>query len=206
MKEIKTTNLTYYQCEECGFFYTDKEKSAECEKWCAQNKSCNIEIAKDAVKVEIAIFAAGCFWGVEDKFRGTKGVISAVSGYSGGHTENPTYEEVCSGKTGHAESVKIIFDTYMISYKELLEIFWNLHDPTQVNRQGPDVGSQYRSIIFYNSNEQKDIADQSRKELEKSEKFDKPIATEIIPASEFYEAEEYHQRYLEKHGMATCHI
>lgn len=148
--------------------------------------------------MEKATFAAGCFWGVEDSFRKVEGVISTRVGYAGGHTENPTYKEVSTGRTGHAESVEIIYDPSIVSYKELLDIFWDVHDPTQVNRQGPDIGSQYRSIIFYHNEEQKFDAIESKKELEKSGKYNKEIATEIIPAREFYPAEDYHQQYFEK--------
>ncbi|AEH60572.1 peptide methionine sulfoxide reductase [Methanosalsum zhilinae DSM 4017] len=151
--------------------------------------------------MEKATFAAGCFWGVEDSFRKVEGVISTRVGYAGGHTENPTYKEVSTGRTGHAESVEIIYDPSIVSYKELLDIFWDVHDPTQVNRQGPDIGSQYRSIIFYHNEEQKFDAIESKKELEKSGKYNKEIATEIIPAREFYPAEDYHQQYFEKRRL-----
>ncbi len=151
-----------------------------------------------SLKTETAIFAAGCFWGVEHKFRQVPGVISTVVGYTGGHVENPTYKQVCSYKTGHAEAVKITFDPSQVSYEKLLEIFFNLHDPTQVDRQGWDVGSQYRSAIYYNSTEQKETAEKMLKKLESSSRFKKPIATQIVPAPEFYEAEEYHQQYYEK--------
>ncbi len=151
-----------------------------------------------------ATFAAGCFWHVEETFRHVKGVADVRSGYAGGTVENPSYEDVCTGTTGHAESVDVSFDPSIVSYEELLKAFWGLHDPTQVNRQGPDVGSQYRSVIFYRSPEQKAAAIASKEALEKSGTYRKPIATEIIPAGPFYEAEEYHQRYLEKHGVSAC--
>lgn len=151
---------------------------------------------------EIATFGAGCFWGVEAKFRMIPGVADAVAGYSGGHTENPTYNDVCTDATGHAEVVQVTFDPAKVSYEKLLEAFFLMHDPTQVNRQGPDFGRQYRTAIFYHSPEQEAAAKKYKGELEASKKFGKPIATEISPASTFYRAEEYHQRYLEKRGAA----
>ena len=153
---------------------------------------------------EAAIFAAGCFWGVEEKFRHLPGVLSATAGYTGGHTANPSYEDVCSDTTGHAEAVRIEFDPSVIGYAQLLDAFWNLHDPTQVNRQGPDFGTQYRSAIFTTSPKQEKEARASKEKLQASGRFSRPIATEIVPASTFYKAEEYHQRYLEKHGKASC--
>jgi methionine-S-sulfoxide reductase len=149
-------------------------------------------------KTEIATFAAGCFWGVEDKFRKVKGVISTRVGYTGGQIKNPTYEMVCSDKTGHAESVEVVFDPSVISYSGLLGYFFLFHDPTQINRQGHDVGTQYRSAIFFRGDKQKDAALKTIKSLENSGKYDKPIATQVVPASEFYPAEEYHQQYFEK--------
>jgi len=154
---------------------------------------------------EIATFAAGCFWGVEAKFRMIPGVEDAIVGYSGGKTENPTYKEVCTDKTGHAEVVQVTFDPKKVSYGTLVEAFWHMHDPTQVNRQGPDYGTQYRTAIFYHSPEQKAIAEKSKAALNASRKFGKPIATEITPAGPFWKAEEYHQKYLEKRGAASCH-
>jgi peptide-methionine (S)-S-oxide reductase len=148
----------------------------------------------------IASFAAGCFWGIEHHFRQIPGVIDAISGYMGGHTQNPTYQQVCSHNTGHAETVQVEYDPNKISYEQLLDIFWNMHTPTQLNRQGPDVGSQYRSIIFYHTPEQQQLAEKSKQELNASGKYNTPIVTEIVPASVFYPAEEYHQRYHEKHG------
>jgi peptide methionine sulfoxide reductase msrA/msrB len=156
------------------------------------------EMTKAKKQSGIATFAAGCFWGVEHKFRQVKGVLSTVVGYSGGNKENPTYKQVCSDKTGHAEAVRIIFDPSVVSYKDLLKVFFSLHDPTQINRQGPDIGTQYRSVIFYHNEEQKKTAQELIDQLEKSGRFGKPIVTELIPAPEFYEAEEYHQRYYEK--------
>jgi peptide-methionine (S)-S-oxide reductase len=155
---------------------------------------------------ETAIFAAGCFWGIETAFRNIPGVVDAAVGYSGGHTQNPTYKDVCTDETGHAEVVQVTFDPSKLSYEQLLDAFWKMHDPTQVNRQGPDFGSQYRSAIFFHSPEQKAAAEKSKAALQAGGKFRKPIATEITPAGLFYRAEEYHQRYLEKRGAASCHI
>ena len=155
---------------------------------------------------EIATFAAGCFWGVEAKFRGVPGVLEAVSGYAGGHTENPTYRDVCTDTTGHAEVVQVTFDPSKVSYQQLLEVFWKMHDPTQINRQGPDFGTQYRTAIFFHSTEQEAIAMKAKDALNASGRFRQPIATEITPAGPFWRAEEYHQRYLEKRGATNCHI
>lgn len=152
----------------------------------------------------LATFAAGCFWHVEEAFRVLKGVKKTVVGYTGGKIENPTYEQVCGHKTGHAEACQIEYDEKEITYEELLKAFWKSHDPTQVNRQGPDIGDQYRSAIFYHSAEQKKIAEESLKEEQK--KYWRPIATEIVKAGKFYPAEEYHQKYLKKRGMKTCGI
>jgi peptide-methionine (S)-S-oxide reductase len=149
-----------------------------------------------------ATFAAGCFWHVEAEFRKLKGVINVTSGYSGGITKNPSYEEVRTGKTGHAESVLVEYDPSQIYYQELLNLFWKIHDPTTINRQGLDIGTQYRSAIFYHDNEQKKLAEESKKEMQK--KFNNPIVTEIKKAQEFYKAEEYHQRYYEKNKVFKC--
>jgi peptide-methionine (S)-S-oxide reductase len=151
-----------------------------------------------------ATFAAGCFWGVEEVFRNTPGVISTSVGYEGGAMKNPTYEDVCTDTTGHAEAVEVEYDPAKVSYEELLEIFWANHDPTTKNRQGPDIGTQYRSVIFYHSPEQEAAAKAS---LQKAQaRFRRPIVTEIAPASEFYRAEEYHQQYLAKRGLSHCHF
>lgn len=163
-------------------------------------------MSESASHTETATFGAGCFWGVEETFRQTPGVLSTEVGYSGGATENPTYEQVCYANTGHAESVKVTFDPSKISYGQLLDIFWKNHNPTTLNRQGPDVGSQYRSVIFYHSPEQKDVAEKSKEDLDRSGKFPRTIVTQVVPAAPFYRAEEYHQRYLQKQGRDSCHI
>jgi len=155
---------------------------------------------------EKATFAAGCFWGVEAAFRGVPGVVETQVGYTGGKTADPTYEEVCTDRTGHAEAVEVTFDPEKVSYAELLRVFWQIHDPTTPNRQGPDMGSQYRSAIFTHNVEQKRLAEESRSALERSGRFRRPTVTEILPAQTFWRAEEYHQRYLEKHGRASCHL
>ena len=152
-----------------------------------------------------ATFAAGCFWGVEAAFRRMKGVTETAVGYSGGQTPDPTYKDVCTDQTGHAEVVQVQFDPDLVSYEQLLDVFWTCHDPTQHNRQGPDVGSQYRSAIFFHDTEQQAAAETSKEALAQSGKLSAPIATEITPASTFYRAEEYHQQYLEKRGMGACH-
>ncbi|MBV8727179.1 MAG: peptide-methionine (S)-S-oxide reductase MsrA [Candidatus Eremiobacteraeota bacterium] len=154
---------------------------------------------------EVATFGAGCFWGVEAAFRQLPGVIDAVSGYMGGTKENPTYEEVCTDRTGHAEVVQVTYDPQKVSYRELLDLFWRMHDPTTRNRQGPDVGTQYRSAIFYHTPEQQREALASKAALEAGGKYKRAIVTQIEPAQPFYRAEEYHQRYNEKHGV-SCHI
>jgi len=150
------------------------------------------------MKVQKAIFAAGCFWGVESNFRKVEGVISTRVGYIGGEFKNPTYKAVCSINTGHAEAIEITFDPSKVSYNKLLDVFWTIHDPTTLNRQGPDIGSQYRSAIFYIDSEQNEIALNSKAKLEAENRFKRPIVTQIVPASEFWEAEEYHQQYNEK--------
>jgi len=155
---------------------------------------------------EIATFAAGCFWGVEAEFRKIKGVTSTKVGYTGGRNTNPSYEDVSTGGTGHAESVRIEFDPKEIGYEQLLEVFWKIHDPTTLNRQGPDIGSQYRSVIFYHNGEQKKLAVRSKEKRDRSGIYKKSIATEIVEADVFYDAEEYHQRYFEKRGMRGCRL
>ncbi|PJC37207.1 peptide-methionine (S)-S-oxide reductase [Candidatus Peregrinibacteria bacterium CG_4_9_14_0_2_um_filter_53_11] len=156
---------------------------------------------------EFATFAAGCFWGVEETFRQLPGVISTRVGYTGGHTENPTYEDVCYSNTGHAEALEVTFDPTQIGYEKLLEVFWSNHNPTTFNRQGPDVGSQYRSAIFYHSPEQKTLAEASKQKLQDSGKFgEKKVVTELAEATTFYPAEEYHQQYFAKRGGGACHF
>ena len=152
------------------------------------------------MSMERATFGAGCFWGVEAAFLKVSGVTEVVSGYAGGNTENPSYQDVCTGTTGHAEVVEVEFDPERVSFDQLLEVFWNTHDPTTPNRQGPDVGSQYLSAVFFHSPEQRAAAEASAKRLAETGRFPDPIVTEIAPASRFYRAEEYHQRYFEKHG------
>jgi peptide-methionine (S)-S-oxide reductase len=153
-----------------------------------------------------ATFGAGCFWGVEAAYRQIPGVISTRVGYLGGTMENPTYRDVCSGRTGHAEVVEVTYDSDRLTYDDMLTVFWDNHNPTTLNRQGPDIGTQYRSAIFYHDEEQKKAALESKEERENSGRYRSPIVTEITPASAFYEAEDYHQQYLEKRGLSSCHI
>ncbi len=153
-----------------------------------------------------ATFAAGCFWGVEAAFRRVPGVLATTVGYSGGSVENPSYEDVCTGRTGHAESVQIEYDPERVTYQTLLDVFWQSHDPTQLNRQGPDVGTQYRSVIFCHTPEQKAAAEASKEALGRSGRYRRPVVTEIREAAPFYPAEDYHQQYLEKRGLAICGI
>ncbi len=154
--------------------------------------------------LEKATFAAGCFWHVEAAFCRLKGVDATTAGYTGGTAENPGYEQVCAGKTGHAEAVQVEFNPSEVSYDELLDLFWRIHDPTTLNRQGPDIGAQYRSAIFYHTPEQHERALTSRDRLDKSGKLRRPIVTQLVEAGRFFLAEEYHQRYLEKHGASAC--
>lgn len=158
------------------------------------------------MKMEKATFAAGCFWGVEAAFRQVPGVTSTSVGYIGGSLKSPTYEDVCTDRTGHAEAVRVEYDPAKVSYDALLKVFWENHDPTTLNRQGPDVGTQYRSVIFFHTPEQEAAAKASKEKLERSGAHKRPIVTQIVPASEFWRAEEYHQQYLEKRGLAACHI
>jgi peptide-methionine (S)-S-oxide reductase len=155
---------------------------------------------------EKATFAAGCFWGVEAAFRQVPGVVDTAVGYTGGDVSNPTYEDVCTDRTGHAEAVQVEFDPANVSYEKLLDVFWENHDPTTKNRQGPDVGTQYRSAIYYSNAEQEKVARDSKNRQEASGKFRRPIVTEITPLTTFWRAEDYHQRYLEKRGLAHCKI
>jgi peptide-methionine (S)-S-oxide reductase len=170
------------------------------------NTKPNAIVHRERIAMEKATFAAGCFWGVEATFRQMPGVIATRVGYTGGHTENPTYNEVCTDGTGHAEAVEVEFDSAKLQYAQLLNVFFENHDPTQVNRQGPDWGSQYRTAIFFHSPEQQAQAERFKQELEKAHRYSKPIATQIVPAVTFYPAEDYHQQYLEKRGLASCHI
>jgi len=153
-----------------------------------------------------ATFAAGCFWGVEDAFRQVKGVKSTTVGYTGGATKNPTYKEVCTDRTGHAEAVEVEFDPARVTYQDLLTVFWKSHDPTTLNRQGPDVGTQYRSAIFFHDADQEKVARDSKAVLEAKHAYNRPIVTQILPATDFYRAEDYHQQYFEKQGIRSCHI
>ena len=158
------------------------------------------------MSMKTASFAAGCFWGVEARFRELDGVLDAVSGYMGGRTENPTYKQVCGGDTGHAETVQVTFDDAKVSYRELLDLFFDLHNPTTLNRQGPDFGSQYRSVVFWHDEDQRQAAGQKIREVEASGKWPDPVVTQLVEAPEFWPAEEYHQRYFEKNGGGFCHV
>lgn len=164
------------------------------------------EMSKENTEMATATFGAGCFWGVEATFRQIEGVKATAVGYCGGHTDRPTYREVCSDETGHAEVVEVQYDPSVVPYEKLLEVFWEAHDPTQVNRQGPDIGSQYRSVIFYHTPEQEEAAKRSKEELDKSGAHKRPVATSIEAAQPFWRAEEYHQQYLEKRGLSSCKI
>jgi peptide-methionine (S)-S-oxide reductase len=156
--------------------------------------------------MEKATFAAGCFWGVEATFRAMPGILNTRVGYTGGQTDSPTYKDVCTDRTGHAEAVEVEFDPVQVRYTDLLKVFWENHDPTQLNRQGPDWGTQYRSAIFFHTPEQQREAKASKEALEKAHHYSKPIVTQIVPAVTFFPAEDYHQQYLEKRGLASCHI
>jgi peptide-methionine (S)-S-oxide reductase len=158
------------------------------------------------METQKATFGAGCFWGVEAAFRQVPGVVATTVGYLGGTYQNPTYYDVCSGKTGHAEVVEVVYDPARVAYDDLLNVFWENHDPTTLNRQGPDVGAQYRSAIFFHTPEQQAAALASKARLESKKRYRRPIVTEITPATAFYRAEDYHQQYLEKRGLASCHI
>lgn len=162
-------------------------------------------VQTDVRQLQIATFAAGCFWGIEEAFTKLKGVKSTMVGYTGGWLQNPKYKDVCDHNTGHAEAVQIQYDPNEVSYEELLDVFWSIHDPTTKNRQGPDIGSQYRSMIAFHTPEQETVARKSLEELTKSGRFRKEIVTEIVPASEFYRAEEYHQKYYQKRGGGSCY-
>ena len=156
---------------------------------------------------KLAVFGAGCFWGVESAFRAVEGVVDVAVGYAGGTVPKPNYRTVCSGKTGHAEVVQVEYDPARVSFEQLLEVFWQIHDPTTLNRQGPDFGTQYRSIVFYSDEHERKAAEESKRRLDESGKLGRPVVTQIVPAAEFYRAEEYHQRYYERMGIApTCGI
>ena len=156
---------------------------------------------------KLAVFGAGCFWGVESAFRAVEGVVDVAVGYAGGTVPKPNYRTVCSGKTGHAEVVQVEYDPARASFEQLLEVFWQIHDPTTLNRQGPDFGTQYRSIVFYSDEHERKAAEESKRRLDESGKLGRPVVTQIVPAAEFYRAEEYHQRYYERMGIApTCGI
>ena len=170
------------------------------------NNKIEVVINMPARKLEKATFGAGCFWHVEDAFMKVPGVVSTQVGFMGGHTQNPSYRDVCSHTTGHAEVTEVTFDPAKVSYDKLLDVFWSIHDPTTMNRQGPDVGDQYRSVIFYHSPEQEQVAKASKERMEKSGRFGRPIVTQIVPAEQFWRAEEYHQRYFEKTGQRACGI
>jgi peptide-methionine (S)-S-oxide reductase len=165
-----------------------------------------VQVTIVSENLQKADFAAGCFWHVEEAFRHIPGVVSTAVGYEGGHTQEPGYKEVCTDKTGHAETVQVTYDPSKVSYEDLLNVFWEHHDPTTPNRQGPDFGTQYRSAIFYHNKEQEEAARASKEKLQKSGKYKKPIVTEIVPASRFWRAEEYHQQYLEKNNLKGCGI
>jgi peptide-methionine (S)-S-oxide reductase len=164
------------------------------------------QVTQEKTTLEKATFGAGCFWGVEAAFRQIKGVVSTAVGFSGGNYDNPSYHDVCTGRTGHAEVVEVTYDPARVSYEDLLKVFWENHNPTTLNRQGWDVGTQYRSAIYFHDAKQEAAARASKEQLEKSGKYRKPIVTEVTPASAFYMAEDYHQQYLEKRGLSSCHI
>lgn len=157
-------------------------------------------------QIETAMFGAGCFWGVEETFLKLKGVKQTAVGYSGGDFENPTYEDVCNDVTGHAEVVQVEYDPSVVSYGQLLDVFWKCHNPTTLNRQGPDIGEQYRSVIFFHTPDEEQTARKSKEALQKSGKWKDPIVTQILPAKPFYRAEEYHQQYLKRRGLGSCHL
>ena len=162
-------------------------------------------VQTDVRQLQIATFAAGCFWGIEEAFTKLKGVKSTMVGYTGGWLQNPKYKDVCNHNTGHAEAVQIQYDPNEVSYEELLDVFWSIHDPTTKNRQGPDIGSQYRSMIAFHTLDQEALARKSIEELRKSARFRNEIVTEVVPASTFYKAEEYHQRYYQRRGGSSCY-
>lgn len=200
---INSASLRFIPAEDL-----EREGYGEYKKLFDQPKS-GIGLSKSSGKTnsdyELATFAAGCFWGVESLFKQVKGVLETTVGYTGGTASNPTYRQVCTGITGHAEAVQIKYDPKVVSYEELLSLFWRMHDPTTPNRQGPDVGTQYRSVIFYHNEEQRKVAERSKEEFDRSGVYTNKAATQIVPASTFYEAEDYHQDYFEKQGGGACH-
>ena len=211
VERIKDISLGYERteiiCAKCkghlGHVFEGEKLTPENTRHCVNSISIRF-LSYDSLS--LATFAAGCFWGVEEIFRTIPGVYSTTVGYVGGEKVDPTYKEVCTGNTGHAEAVQIIYDAKQVNFITLLNIFWNNHDPTTLNRQGPDVGSQYRSAIFFHHEDQKKAAENSKKELDRSNKFKKRIVTQIIPITNFYRAEEYHQDYLYKRGLGSCHL
>ena len=211
VERIKDMSLGYERteiiCAKCkghlGHVFEGEKLTPENTRHCVNSISIRF-LSYDSLS--LATFAAGCFWGVEELFRTIPGVYSTTVGYVGGEKVDPTYKEVCTGNTGHAEAVQIVYDAKQVNFITLLNIFWNNHDPTTLNRQGPDVGSQYRSAIFFHNEDQKKAAENSKKELDRSNKFKKTIVTQIIPITNFYRAEEYHQDYLYKRGLGSCHL
>ena len=198
------TEITCAKCDgHLGHVFEGENLTPENTRHCVNSISIRF-IAHE--KLSVATFAAGCFWGVEELYRKQAGVYSTTVGYIGGQTDKPNYKQVCTDTTGHAEAVQVHFDSEQVSFETLLKIFWDNHDPTTLNRQGPDEGSQYRSAIFYHSEKQKKIAEESKNNLDASQSFSKPIVTEIVPATTFYRAEEYHQNYLYKRGASSCSI
>lgn len=197
--------ITYQQPLQATETKTPETKAAKETKRLASAPKAESGTTKNQ-HLQKAIFAAGCFWGVEDAFRRVPGVVDAVSGFTGGNVKNPSYKLVCTGTTHHAEAVEVLYDPEKVSYEKLLDTFWNMHDPTTLNSQGPDFGEQYRSAIFYLNDEQKREATASRDKLANAKTYKSPIVTQIVPAGEFYKAEDYHQHYFEKHpDVAACH-
>ena len=198
------TEITCAKCDgHLGHVFKGEKFTPEDTRHCVN--SISIRFIAD-LSLQTAIFGAGCFWGVEELFRNIKGVYSTEVGYIGGELEDPSYEQVCKGNTGHAEAVKISFDPKQVSYEDLIDVFWKNHNPTTLNAQGPDVGTQYRSSVFYSNKEQKEIAEITKQQIQKSKLYKMDIVTEIVPATTFYRAEEYHQEYLHKRGKGSCNL